>query len=336
MRRRVLVVGLAFLVLCCAFVGAGALVFRSMLEPVPKGATVLVDIPIGSTVQSVAEILVKKNLIRNEWAFRLVVRLEKADGLLKAGEYELRQGLSIQQILEILIKGQSVTYPFTVPEGLTVAQTADLLESRGLVDRETFLRVAREEPLNVEYLPEGFDGAEPMEGYLFPETYRVSGRATEEEILAIMYRQFRRTVASLEERAQQIGLSMHEVVTLASIIEREAMVDGERTTISGVYHNRLRIGMKLDADPTVLYAHGRIDGLVTYEDLEIDSPYNTYRYAGLPPGPIASPGEASIRAALYPEEVDYLYFLSRNDGTHVFSRTYSEHRRNKAQYQPER
>jgi len=330
--KRILL-GLALLALVAVALGYWG--FQLITEPVPPGEEVSVVIPPGTNAREVSRILLDHGLIKSDWGFWLAVRKENAGGQLKAGEYQIPKGLTLPQIIELLVKGQTATYPFTVPEGLTVVQTANLLESLGLVDSDRFIALTRESPLNREHLPPGVDLPEPMEGYLFPETYRIPKRATEEDIIALMYQQFLEVFDDdLQARAEEIGLSVHEAVTLASVIEREARVDSERATISGVYHNRLRIGMKLDACPTVLYAHGRLDGDLTYEDLEIDSPYNTYLYAGLPPGPIAAPGEASIRAALFPEDVDYLYFVSRNDGTHVFSRTYAEHLQNKAQYQP--
>ncbi|MEW6082662.1 MAG: endolytic transglycosylase MltG [Bacillota bacterium] len=332
MPKRILL-GLVLLVTSAAFLGYWG--FQFITEPVPPGGEVSVVIPPGMNARGVSRILLEHGLIKSDWGFWLAVRKSNLSGQLKAGEYQIPRGLTLPEIIELLVKGQTATYPFTVPEGLTVVQTANLLEALGLVDSNRFLALTREAPLNHEHLPPGAKLPEPMEGYLFPETYKIPKRATEEDIIALMYQQFLEVFGEdLQARAEELGLSLHEVVILASVIEREAMVDSERTTISGVYHNRLRIGMKLDADPTVLYAHGRLDGQLTYADLEIDSPYNTYLYAGLPPGPIAAPGEASIRAALFPEDIDYLYFVSRNDGTHVFSRTYAEHLQNKAQYQP--
>src|SRR5690606_4796977 len=182
------------------------------------------------------------------------------------------------------------------------------------------------------YLPEGVALQEPLEGYLFPDTYVFTRTTTEKHLIAGMLDGFQRALERALgdeglQRAEDLGLTVHEVVTMASIIEREAQVAAERPLIAAVYHNRLRIGMKLDADPTVLYALGRTDGRLLYEDLEVDSPYNTYRNPGLPPGPIASPGEAAIRAALHPADVDYLFFVAKGDGSgeHLFARTYEEH-----------
>lgn len=292
----------------------------------------LVTIASGSSTAEVAQVLKGRGLIKDERVFRYYSRFLKLDSKLQGGEYELSPGMTPAQILKRLSTGQVVVYRFTVPEGLTVAEMADLLDKKRLAERERFLKLARESLAAAE-LTGGQKGLEePLEGYLFPSTYNYRPGVTEEQILEMMIGGFRQTFTEeWKRRAAELKLSLHEVVTLASIIEEEAQVAKERGRISGVYHNRMRVGMKLDADPTVRYALKKppTEELL-YKDLEIDSPYNTYRVAGLPPGPIAAPGAASIRAALYPETHDFWYFVARADGTgeHYFGQTLAEQEEN--------
>jgi UPF0755 protein len=240
--------------------------------------------------------------------------------------------MSADEILAKLVSGDVVVRRFTLPEGLTVAMMADLLDEADVVPREDFLNaVAAAVPLNP-YLPPDLDVAQPMEGYLFPATYEYHSATTAEEVVAMLLDRFAAVwTDELLARADEMGLTVHEVVTLASIVETEARVPAEQPAISGVYLNRLAVGMPLQADPTVYYALGlpRTERLL-YEHLEVDSPYNTYKYPGRPPGPIASPGESAIRAVLYPETHDYYYFVAKNDGSgeHYFAATYEEHLEN--------
>ncbi len=308
---------------------------QTLLRPADTGSTetVVVEVRSGSTSADIAEDLARKGLIRSAAAFRMLARYRGLDGRLQAGEYRLSASMEPGEILEKMARGEVVTYTFTIPEGYTVEEIARKLAAEGFVDREEFLRVAREEGLRPEFVPKDVELKEPLEGYLFPETYQVTKGAGEKEIIRIMVERFQAIFKpEYGRRAQELGLTVHQVVTLASIIEEEAMVDEERPLISAVYHNRLRIGMKLDADPTLKYVLTDGPRPLTDADKGMDSPYNTYRFGGLPPGPISNPGEASIRAALYPAEVDYLYFVSKNDGTHQFSKTYREHLRNVARY----
>ncbi|HEY8394009.1 MAG TPA: endolytic transglycosylase MltG [Thermaerobacter sp.] len=329
-------------VLLAALAGAGAgwlhHAYRTALLPVKPGTgtAVTVTIPQGASTAEIARILYDKGLIRHPLAFRIRARQAKLDGRLKAGVYRLHAGMSTPEILDKLARGDILTARFTIPEGFTVAQIIDGLVEMGLVDRDGFRAALNEAARDWPYLPEDAELREPLEGYLFPDTYQVpvgaDGRVANPRI--IVRAMLERFEAAFDrrrrERARELGLSVHEVVTLASIIEREAKVPDERPLISAVYHNRLRLGMKLDADPTTLYAVGRTSGPLTRRDLGVDSPYNTYRYPGLPPGPIGAPGLGSIDAALYPADTDYLYFVLRPDGSgrHRFARTLEEHNRN--------
>jgi UPF0755 protein len=212
----------------------------------------------------------------------------------------------------------------TIPEGLTLKQIAGILKKEIQIDSTDFMRVAE----NRQFAQSMGISASDLEGYLFPDTYKLSWGMSSEKIAQMMVEQFKKTFTdSLLKRAQEINFSLLEVVTLASLIEAEAKDGKEREIISAVYHNRLKRGMLLQCDPTVIYGLPDVDRALVLEDLEIDSPYNTYKYPGLPPGPIGNPGKASLLAALYPAPVDYLYFVAKGDGTHVFSTTLEEHNR---------
>lgn len=309
----------------------------SLYEPVSPGSDVrfTVEIPEGSHTRSIGAILHEKGLIKSEAVFRLLARWSKKDGRLKAGEYELGPGMALSQILEKLYRGEAVRRSFTVPEGLTVKETARLLAEKGIGPAAEMSAALSDPALISDLVPAHVEGLEyPTEGYLFPDTYVFQGKPPAREIARMMVGRFRDIWSEeLARRAREGGLSLHEVVTLASIVEREARAPEERPIIAGVYLNRLRQGMKLDADPTVRYALGKKTEPLLYKDLKVESPYNTYLHAGLPPGPIASPGLDSIRAVLNPADVPYLYFVAESDGRHVFSRTLSEHNRNVARIQ---
>jgi UPF0755 protein len=302
---------------------------KFLLSPVEPGRQVAFTVASGATVKDIAKILYDVGLIRSQELFRYAVRQRQLDGKLKAGDYSLASGLTIQEIVDRLERGQVNTVTFTVPEGLNVLQIADLLSEKGLVDKTKFLLAARNKDLVKDLLPDDPAIREPLEGYMFPNTYKVRRGSAEEEFVKVMVDAEKAFLTrEMEDRLAAMHLTFHQALTLASIIEREAVFDEERALISAVYNNRLRIKMKLDADPTVLYAWGRTAGLLTYKDLELDSPYNTYRVPGLPPGPISTSGARALWAAVNPAQVDYLYFVASPDKTHVFSRTLSEHTAN--------
>ena len=237
------------------------------------------------------------------------------------------------EVLEILQEGRILFRTATIPEGHTTFQIAELLDNLGFANRETFLQLAFDKQCVSELKIE----ADNLEGYLFPNTYNIHRGMNEKEIIWEMVEEFWQVMTpDLQEEIRQKGFTIHEIVTLASIIEKEAQVGEERELISAVYNNRLKIKMKLDSDPTVIYGLKNFNGNLTKADLQSESPYNTYRRRGLPPGPIANPGEASILAAIHPADVKYLYFVSRNDGTHEFSNSYREHIRAVRKYQKRR
>lgn len=319
-------------------VAVPALYVAGSLRPLKPGAdeTVTVEVQPGATMAEVADMLHEQQLIRNPVFFRFYARLRSVDSRLQPGEYAFSPGMSPGEILRKLTTGQVVVHRITIPEGMKVEQVADLLDAQGVVDREDFLEAASNRELVAEFLPPDVDLEQPLEGYLFPATYEYRRGVTAEELVNVMVNRFRQVwTPELKERAAELDMTPHEVVTLASIIEEEAQVASERPRISGVYHNRLRIGMKLDADPTVGYAVDKLPGEeLSWEDLLVESPYNTYLYPGLPPGPIACPGEASILAALYPEEHDYWYFVAKGDGSgeHYFAESLEEQEENIQRY----
>ncbi|MBI2875357.1 MAG: endolytic transglycosylase MltG [Candidatus Tectomicrobia bacterium] len=294
----------------------------------------VVVIPKGLGACQVASLLEERGLIRRASTFYLLALLKGKQGHLSAGEYRLSPGMTPAEILETLSQGKVLLHSVTLPEGITVQDVARLLEGRGLARSARILALSQDRGVLASW---GIQ-ADSLEGYLFPETYYFPRGVPETEILRTMVRTFARRFSPADgERARQLGLSWHQAVTLASLIEKEAKEPAERSLISAVYHNRLKQGMRLQCDPTVIYALGeRFVGNLTRQDLTMDSPYNTYLYPGLPPGPICNPGKESLRAALYPAQTDALYFVSRNNGWHQFSTTLEEHNRAVLSYQPKR
>jgi UPF0755 protein len=276
----------------------------------------------GEPFVSVAERLDQRGVIRNALALRVYAALRGLDRSIQTGTYEFAAGETAAGVLERLVAGDVLHVPVTIPEGFMMWEIAGAFTRAG-VDSAALLGQIQ----SPEHLERRRIDAPSLEGYLFPDTYRVPWGVRPAEVIDQMLARLDEVfVDSLVERALKMDMTPHEVLTLASIVEAEARVPGERPRIAAVYHNRLRSGMRLEADPTVAYAMDGFRGRLLYAHLEIDSPYNTYRHAGLPPGPICSPGEAAIRAALYPDpDTTALYFVARGDGSHIFSRTLREH-----------
>ena len=290
----------------------------------------VVVIPDGSTFQFVASLIEREGLIKSRSFFAFIGKLQTADRKIHAGEYELNPGMTPAEILSKLLNGHVLLHPLTIPEGLTIVQIADLASQDGLTDRAEFLRLAKDRAF-IESL--GIT-AETLEGYLYPNTYKFPRAVKAREVLVAMVEQLRQVVGpDLLARMQELKMTMHEVLTLASVIEKETGSDGERPEISAVFHNRLKKHIPLQSDPTVIYGLPGFDGNLHKKDLSSPSPYNTYRVQGLPPGPIANPGIQAIRATLYPSDSRSLYFVSRNDGTHQFSATLIEHNKAVEKYQ---
>ena len=293
--------------------------------------TQTVDISQGMTLRQISNYLEDQYLIRNAISFQLLAHLQKKQGQIQVGEYELSPAMAPKEILEKVTSGKTILHAVTIPEGYRITEIAALLEERGLADKDEFIRQTENE---VVIQSTGVE-SDSLEGYLFPETYHFSKNTPEKKIIRKMTDTFKEQVQTPEvlARAKALDLSLHQVVTLASLIEKETGTDEERTIISSVFHNRLKINMLLQTDPSVIYAIQNFDGNIRKKDLSIDSPFNTYKYKGLPPGPIASPGLQSILAALEPSETGFLYFVSRKDGSHQFSSNLPDHNRAVQKYQ---
>jgi UPF0755 protein len=300
-----------------------------------EGKTVAVLIPKGAGPQTICKLLEEHQVISNQKSFYRYVRYyHRAAGKLKAGELAFKDNMTPDEVLDVLMHGTPIVHPITIPEGLRIDEMAQMYADKGLADKQEFEKKAWD-PKFAESL--GLPG-NSLEGFLYPETYNFRKQTPVEKILKTMVEGYRGIfTAEFSKRAEQMGMSELEVITLASIVEKETGAAHERPLIAGVFHNRLRKNWRLDTDPTVIYAvllaRGSFSGNLTREDLRIDSPYNTYKHKGLPPGPICSPGKEAIRAVLWPEKTRYMFFVSKNDGTHHFCPTLSCHNRAVERYQ---
>lgn len=303
------------------------------IPPFQQRQTVEVQVERGEPFSSVVRKLKSKAVIRNERLFSLWARVRGADKKVGWGIYRFELPMTPREVLNRLVLGKGAFHRVTIPEGLTVREIADLLEKQGLAKKTQFLA----ETKNPETLSLLDLQGKGIEGRLFPDTYHFPLLATERNMLVIMANQFKQVfTAEMESRARDLGLTRHEVVTLASLIEKEAGIAAERPLVSAVFHNRLKRMIPLQSDPTVIYGLKDFSGNLTRRDLMTQTPYNTYLRRGLPPGPICNPGLSSIRAALFPAKVPYLYFVSKNDGAHFFSTTLQEHNRAVKIYQKDR
>lgn len=290
----------------------------------------VVEIPEGASFKDVSNLLGEKGLIMSPFWFRLLGKVQDAERKVKPGEYDLHTAMRPAEILNMLITGKVIQYTVLVQEGITARQIGKLLDEARIVKEAAVARLVSD-PVFIKSL--GVDGP-TLEGYLFPDTYHFPRRSKAEEVMKAMVGRYRQAYTpDLQERAAALGMTERQVVTLASIIEKETSRDEERTLISAVFHNRLKKGWPLQSDPTVIYGITNFNGNLTRADLTRKTPFNTYTSTGLPPGPIASPGAKSIIAALNPAPVNYLFFVSKNDGTHQFSATLGEHNRAVGRYQ---
>jgi UPF0755 protein len=241
--------------------------------------------------------------------------------------------MSMEEIMKILIAGKAETVRFTIPEGYDIKRTTEKLAGEGLINADVFAKEIESGQFDYRFLTDAPVGPNRLEGFLFPETYEIFANANEHDIIDKMLYQFDKVFTDeYYKRAEELGMSVREVITLASIIEREARVPEDRPIIASVFYNRMKIDMPLQSCATVQYILGEQKAVLSIKDTKIESPYNTYLHTGLPPGPIASPGADSIKAALYPAETDYLYFLAKGDGSHAFSSTYDQFLKDKAKY----
>ncbi|HHW13276.1 MAG TPA: endolytic transglycosylase MltG [Firmicutes bacterium] len=314
--------GFIFLVGQAVWIYNGVQVNRKVFNPHDS----TIDIPLGSSVFQIGSLLEEKGLIKNRKSFIWYLYLTGQQNSLKAGHYKFGPDLTFRHLLRELKTGRPIIYRVTIPEGYTIAEIGRLLSTKGLVDYDRFQELLHDRV----FLRSQLIDFAPVsgEGFLFPDTYEFAKGATEEEILSVFFQRFRQVWAEVTREVQPpAGFTPVELVTLASIVEGEAKVEAERPIIAGIFYNRLRRGQLLQSCATVQYALGERKPRLLYKDLQVDSPYNTYLYKGLPPTPIGNPGRASLQAALSPADTDYLYFFAKSDGTHVFSRTYREHLR---------
>ncbi len=307
------------------FAAGTALRFLSLNRAVGNGRAATVSIERGMTARDIAALLDRENLVRDPGFFVLVARLGGFCRDFKAGSHFLADSLSTIEAARLLtrIPPRRPDVRVTIFEGLNIRETASELAAQAEIDSSAFVTLANDTTYAAKF---GIDNA-AFEGYLFPDTYFMRPAAGSARAIERMTARFFEVFDdSLKARAEELGMSVHEVVTLASIIEAEVTRDEERSLVSSVFHRRLKRGRPLEANPTIQYALGE-KRRILYEDLAVDSPYNTYTHAGLPPGPIASPGKESILAALHPADTNYLYFVADGTGGHVFSRTLAEHTR---------
>jgi UPF0755 protein len=315
--------------------GSVLILYVDMLEfakkPANKSSTTAVFIVRpGQRLKSISENLHKMGILTHPFKFRLFAQMKRYDRRIRAGEYFLTASMTPTQILDIFTSGKVLLHRVTVPEGYTQRQIASVLEQAGLVSANEFLEAATDKGLLNAFKIE----ADSFEGYLFPDTYDFPKGVTSQKIISTMVKRFWSQFKSeWKKQVDKSGWSIHEVVTLASIIEKETGVAEERTIISSVFHNRLKKKMRLESDPTVIYGIKDFDGNLTRNHLKTPTPYNTYRIKGLPPGPIANPGAAAIESALFPADTGYIYFVSKGDRTHKFSKTIKEHNQAVRKYQ---
>ena len=328
-----------FAVLVAVIAGAGGYwLYRQVIEPYRgyDSAEVFVDIPSGSGPARIGDKLVDAGVVRDRTIFRVALFISGRARALKAGEYRFTAPMHALDVIDKIARGDVYKRLLTFREGLTIAEMAQVFEEKGFGKADEFQKAAA----NVTLIADLDPSARDLEGYLFPETYSLPRDTPAAVVVEQMVAGFKNALTpEMRTAAETDGLSVRQLVTLASLVEKETGAGDERPLVAAVYRNRLRIRMPMQADPTVIYAlqkAGQYNGNLTREHLrELDSPYNTYKYAGLPPGPIAAPGRASLQAAAKPADADYLYFVSKNDGTHVFASTLDEHNRNVYTWQVE-
>lgn len=304
----------------------GSLVF-GLAKPVASTIDdqVVITIQPGMSTSDIGDLLFKQNIIKSVILFRVVAKIENMENSLQAGEYAFSKGMTTQQVVRMIAHGETAYRQITIPEGYTVKQIAQLIQEQKLGDSSKFKSLAQN------YSPFPYMETKPSvgykaEGYIFPDTYRVPRGTNEAQLLNMMMTQFdQKFTNEMRDRAVSLGLSISEVVTLASLVEKEAQLDQDRPIIARVFLNRLKQDMPLQSCATIQYIIGYPKAELTVEDTQIKSAYNTYLHNGLPPGPIANPGVASLNAVLYPAESDYLYFVADKQGAHHFSQTYEEH-----------
>ncbi len=314
---------LVFGIFAVAFAG-----YTIFFKPCYNGS-VTVHIPKGAGIKRIAQILYNAGAIQNKNVFQLAAKISGYDTKVQAGRFVLLPTMNNLELLRLLHRSRQVEEKVTIPEGSTARQIAGILAARVKIDSSEFMRLV----FDSTFAAANNIAANSLEGYLFPETYRFYWGITPVEAAKILIRQFfKKLPADAAEKAAALGYSLHEMIILASIVEGEAVLPQEAAIIAGVYHNRLKKHIRLQADPTIQYIIPDGPRRLLNRDLRIDSPYNTYKYYGLPPGPINNPGSTAIAAALNPADVPYIYFVAKGDGSHVFSRTLKQHNRAKREF----
>lgn len=324
-------------VICIVLViAAGALFYIGGLGRAldsENAQTVSVNIPSGSGTIQIGQTLEEQGIISSADKFKLWSRIKGYDSQYKAGTYALSPSMDFQTIADIIVGGKVNTVNFTVPEGYTIYQTARAIADSGLGDYDTLVSLIEAADFDYDFLDRAQNNKNKLEGYLFPNTYTIDEGMNEEQIIKVMLNEFEKQPLKAYHESEN-SRSINEIITIASIIERECKVDEERKLVASVIYNRLEKGMPLQMCSTVQYVLGKQKEVLTYADTRIESPYNTYTNAGLPPGPICSPGLAAVQAALHPADTDYLYFVlsEKLDGTSNFSSDYAQFERDKAAY----
>ena len=288
-----------------------------------RGHDQVIIINEGMSLGDVATILAEERLIRNKPIFMLWARILGHSRRIKAGEYQMSHGMTPHNILEMLSRGTIISHAVTIPEGYSTTQIADLFAEKGLIHKQQFLELTK----NRDFMKKYDISSPSLEGYLYPDTYQFGRGLSAELIIDTMVKRFRELVLPYKKSASESGMTWNEIITLASIVEKETGKAEERPLIASVFLNRLKKRMRIESDPTVIYGIENFNGNLTRKDLSKPTPYNTYVIWGLPPGPIANPGLDAIKAVLNPAQTDYLYFVSKNDGFHYFSKTLKEHNR---------
>lgn len=328
---------LVVVVLIIIAIASGAIYINSLDQPFDKNNkdTIHVTIESGSTTVDIGQALEENGIIKSASDFKIFSKIKRYGSRYQAGAYGFSPSMTLSEIAEILISGKTSEMTFTIPEGYTIDQIARKLSDDGIVNKDRFLELVRNGNFDYDFLSSAQSGSNHLEGYLFPDTYTVPFDADEEEIIRIMLDRFDSVFTDkMKARAKKMGRSINEIMVVASIVERESKVPEERGKVASVVYNRLDIDMPLQMCSTVQYVLGEQKEVLTYADTEIQSPYNTYINPGLPPGPISCPGLSSIKAALYPEDTDYLYFVvsEKLDGTQNFSKDIEKFEKDKAAY----
>ncbi len=331
-KKTIMILALLIVLIMLGLLIGGYFYIANNLQPVDDISETIVEIPSGSNLTQIAETLEDEEIVRNASIFRYYARFTGYNGNLQAGEYMFSGEVSPDDILEKIARGDVVdsSVKFTIPEGLRADQVAERLDNQGLGDKDKFMELMDDrEKWDYWFLGEVDENSKIfLEGYLFPDTYRIEADASEQEVIETMLNQFDENFSNeFRELKEGLKFNIDELMTLASIVEREAVLTEEQEKIAGVFYNRLSSEIYLEACATVEYVLQENKPVLSDEDTEIETPYNTYQNSGLPPGPIASPGLSAIEAALEPAEHDYMFFVARHDGSrsHVFSETYQEH-----------